>query len=198
MKIHEYMHTTLGYSKYEIAQINYFISSMISDFSKILLLSIFFFTIHKINLFIPAAFILCLLRACTGGIHFKHYISCLAMSFLIFVTGICFLSYMQITKPLQIILLCICIIINYLCSPVVSVFRPIPDGIKIQRSKQKSFLIIFSFMLLTFILPKNQYIDICFWMIILQSIQLFVAKIYRKVVFFIETYRKKTSDIISG
>lgn len=180
MLIHTYLHDTLGFSNYEIAQIRYFIISILSETSKLLLIGFFFFHIQRFTLFVTAAIVLCLLRITTGGVHFRHYVSCLAMSFLIFFVGICMLEPFYLTKPTQLLLLVCCMLINYCCAPVVSCFRPIPDGIKVRHSKIRSFWLITSFSVVLFIFPQNQYINVGFWMIILQTIQLFAAKIQKR------------------
>lgn len=180
MSIHTYLHDTLGFSHYEIAQIRYFIMSILSELSKLLLIGFFFFLLHRLTLFMTAAIVLCLLRITTGGVHFRHYVSCLAMSFLIFFIGICVLQPVCLAKPAQLFLLLCCVLINYCCAPVVSCFRPIPDGIKVWHAKIRSFWLITWFSVLLFVFPQNQYINIGFWMIILQTIQLFAAKLQKR------------------
>lgn len=180
MSIHNYLHDTLGFSNYEIAQIRYFVISILSELSKLLIIGLFFFFTHRLLQFLTAAFVLCLLRITTGGVHFKHYYSCLAMSFSIFFVGVCLLNPIYLLKVMQLPLLLCCIAINYACAPVVSCFRPIPDGIKVQRSKVRSFWLLTFFSILVFIFPQNQYINVGFWMIILQTLQLFAAKILKR------------------
>lgn len=178
MNMHNYLHNTLGFSNYEIAQMRYFISSILSEISKMLIIGGFFLMTDMFYLFIPAALTLCCLRICTGGLHFKHYLSCLTVSFFIFFIDISFLNEFIFIKPVQLLLLCMCIIVNYLCAPVVSIFRPIPDGIRVQRSKRQAVTIISFYFFLVFILPTSSYLNVGFWMIILQSIELLAAKIF--------------------
>lgn len=180
MPIHNYLHNTLGYTNYEIAKIKYVVVTILSELSKILLIGLFFLYLQNLTVFIVAAFVLCLLRISTGGLHFKHYPSCLLASFLIFFVGICILNNIQLAKLAQLITLLLCIIINFFCAPVVSSFRPIPDGIKVRRAKRQSITIITVFAIILYIFPQNQYVNIGFWMIILQAIQLFAAKILKR------------------
>lgn len=186
MPIHSYLHNTLGYTNYEIAKIKFIVFTILSEISKLLLIGLFFFYSKKLTVFIMAAFVLCLLRISSGGLHFKHYLSCFLASFSIFFIGVSVLNGIQFTKFVQLITLLLCIIINYYCAPVVSSFRPIPDGIKIQRAKKQSIAIITAFSIILYIFPQNQYVNVGFWMIILQSIQLFAAKILK---------RRKTNEI---
>lgn len=180
MYIHNYLHNTLGYTNYEIAQMQYFISSVFSEISKMILIGTFFLLIDRLFLFIPAALTLCCLRICTGGLHFKHYLSCLAISFAIFFIDICILNEFTLLKPFQLLLLCICIVINYTCAPVVSIFRPVPNGTQIQRAKKQSFWLITVYCIIVFILPTSSYINVGFWMIMLQSIELSTAKMLKR------------------
>lgn len=180
MGFHEYLNNTLGYTEYEIAQMRYFVTSILSEISKILLIGTYFFAIGKLSLFLFGAFILCILRICTGGLHFSHYIPCLLMSFFIFFAGICMLNPIPVIKPVQLMLLCICVLVNYTCAPIVSAYRPIPDGVRVHRSKRQSFWIITFYAIILFIVPENQYTDIGFWMIILQSMQLIAANIVKR------------------
>lgn len=186
MPIHSYLHNTLGYTNYEIAKIKFIVFTILSEISKLMLIGLFFFYSKKLTVFIMAAFVLCLLRISTGGLHFKHYLSCFLASFSIFFIGVSVLNGIQFTKFVQHITLLLCIIINYYCAPVVSSFRPIPDGIKIQRAKKQSIAIITAFSIILYIFPQNQYVNVGFWMIILQTIQLFAAKILK---------RRKTNEI---
>lgn len=180
MPIHNYLHNTLGYTDYEIAKIKYVVVTILSELSKILLIGLFFLYSQNLTVFIVAAFVLCLLRISTGGLHFKHYFSCFLASFILFYVGIFILNNIQFTKFVQLLALLPCIIINYYCAPVVSSFRPVPDGIKVRRAKKQSIAIITVFAILLYIVPHNQYMNIGFWMIILQSIQLFAAKILKR------------------
>ena len=109
----------------------------------------------------------------------EHYLTCLLMSFLVFFSAINLLPLIPVNKPLQLCFLSFCILTNHKYAPVVSRFRPTPDGIRIKRSKIESFFIIALFSLILFILPSNQYTTIGFWIIMLQSVQL-AAAYYRK------------------
>lgn len=175
MFLHSYIKNTLGFSEYEIAQMQHFTLSIFSEISKLLLIGIFFYIQNKLPLFVMAAALLCILRCCTGGMHMEHYLTCLLMSFLVFFTAIDLLTYIPVSKPLQLCFLSFCILINHKYAPVVSRFRPAPDGVRIKKSKIESFFIIAFFSLLLFILPSNQYTTIGFWIIMLQSFQLAAA-----------------------
>ena len=176
MKIHDYLKNNYGYSDFQIGQIRYTIISILSDVSKLIIMGIYFFQ------YLAAIATLLVLRTCTGGLHFKHYFSCLALSFFLLYIGICQLPKILLPRPLYFVLLLLCILINYLFAPIVSSYRPIPNGIQIRKAKRQAFHIITIYALIMYIVPPNQYIITGFWIIMLQSFQLLAAKIVRKEV----------------
>ena len=180
MTIHNYLQDTFDYSDFQIGQIRYTVVSILSELSKLFIMGIFFALTHYFLQYLTAITVLLMLRTCTGGLHFKHYISCLAVSFLILYLGICQLPHVPLARPLYFILLLGCVIINYLFAPIVSSYRPAPDGIRVRKSKLQAFSIIMIYALILFIVPTNQYLVTGFWIIMLQSLQLLVAKLIKK------------------
>lgn len=180
MTAHDYLKETYDFSDFQIAQIRYTVTSLLSEFSKILIMGVFFYYIDHLGEYLLAAFVLCMLRTCTGGLHFKHYLSCFMVSFLIMFMGVYLLPHIYVNRIMQLIILLLCIICNYYCSPIVSSYRPIPDGVAVRKSKWQSFTIIFIFTLVMYIIPMNPYTYAGFWIIILQSLQLIVAKILKR------------------
>ena len=81
MKIHDYLKNNYGYSDFQIGQIRYTIISILSDVSKLIIMGIFFILTDYFFQYLAAIATLLVLRTCTGGLHFKHYFSCLALSF---------------------------------------------------------------------------------------------------------------------
>ena len=144
--------------------------------SKLIIMGIFFACIHRLLLFTFSIFTLLLLRTCTGGLHFDHYLSCLIVSFLIIGLSVVILPHIYTAKWLQLLILIGCIIINYLYAPIVSKYRPIPEGIRVRKAKKQSFIIITIYALILFVFPPNTYICVGFWTIVLQSLQLIAAK----------------------
>lgn len=180
MTAHDYLKETYHFSDFQIAQIRYTVTSLLSEFSKIIIMGVFFYYIDHLGEYLLAALVLCMLRTCTGGLHFKHYLSCFLVSFLIMFMGVYLLPQIYLNRILQLILLLVCILCNYYCSPIVSSYRPIPDGVAVRKSKLQSFTIIFIFTIVMYIIPMNPYLYAGFWIIILQSLQLIVAKILKR------------------
>lgn len=139
MKIHDYLKNNYGYSDFQIGQIRYTIISILSDVSKLIIMGIFFILTDYFFQYLAAIATLLVLRTCTGGLHFKHYFSCLALSFFLLYIGICQLPKILLPRPLYFVLLLLCILINYLFAPIVSSYRPIPNGIQIQKSQTSGF-----------------------------------------------------------
>ena len=180
MTIHDYLQNSFGYTDFQIGQIRYTVISILSEISKLILMGFFFALSGYFLQYIVAISVLLVLRTCTGGLHFKRYFSCLAVSFIILFLGICVLPQIVIPCPIYFVFLLVAVVINYLFAPIVSSYRPIPNGVRIRKSKRQSFSIITIYALIMFIVPTNLYIVTGFWIIMLQSFQLLVAKLVRK------------------
>jgi len=69
---------------------------------------------------------------------------------------------------------------TYYVGPVTSTIHvPLRDGL-VKRVKIQAFLFIFFFIVVTYIVPENPYITEGFWVIILNTLQLFAARIIKK------------------
>lgn len=180
MTIHDYLQDSFGYSDFQIGQIRYTVVSLLSEISKLILMGIFFALTQNFLQYLVAIAVLLILRTCTGGLHFKHYLSCLAVSFALLYLGICQLPHIPLERPFYYVLLLVCVVINYLYAPIVSSYRPTPNGIRIQKSKRQAICILTVYALIMFIVPTSLYIVTGFWIIMLQSFQLLVAKLIRK------------------
>ena len=143
-------------------------------------MGIFFSYIHYFPQYLVAIAVLLTLRTCTGGLHFNHYFSCFLVSLGIIFAGVCVLPLIPVARPLYFILLLGCIIVNYFLAPIVSSYRPVPNGVQIKKSKRQAFYIITVYALIMFIVPTNRYTIAGFWIILLQSVQLIAAKLIKK------------------
>ena len=68
--------------EYEKKMNEYYLKCFLLEFSKICIFFIFFSLLGLIPEYLIALLSLMLLRSNGGGLHYKHYISCLAVSFL--------------------------------------------------------------------------------------------------------------------
>ncbi len=180
MQMKEYLQQNFGYTDFQIRQLVYVKDCLVSEISKLIIMGIFFSAIGKFSLFAVSGFVLLLIRTWSGGLHFKHYLSCLLVSFLVFYLGVCVLNPVTLPKIYQLVLLLGCILTHIAFAPIVSATRPIPNGILVRKSKVHSFTVIFLYALILYIVPPNQYINVGFWIIVLQSLQLAIANFTQK------------------
>ena len=173
-----YLQKKYNYSNYQITQLDFLFKTIFSELSKVIIMGIIFYKF--IPQYICALFFMLLLRSTSGGLHFYTYLGCLATS--VSFIGLVLLLYTFVPLPLYIkgCLLLISILICYLTGPVASKYRPprSEHSRAILRNLTCSF--IFVYTLFMYITPDNPYIQIGFWVIILHSLQLSLAKYIRK------------------
>lgn len=149
-----------------------------SEISKFFLIGLFF--LDNIKLYLWTILIFLILRSNNGGLHCKTYWSCFAVSLSYIFLSIRILPLIPTAKILQMFILLMCIVITYHIGPVTSSFRPTPSESVCKRQKNKLFMIIFLFLITLYILPENPYITTGYWVIILNTCQLLLAKILKK------------------
>lgn len=169
-----------GFTDFQMGQLRYTLECIFYEVSKFLLMGAYFAFIHKFTIYVFAIGVLLLLRTCTGGLHFKHYTTCFLFTFFFMFCGINLLPLIPISKSYMLILLLFCLIANNYCAPVVSSYRPTPNGVKIRKSKIQACTIITIYTLLIYVCPSNLFCTVGFWITMLQSTQLIVAKIIKE------------------
>ncbi|HBA47844.1 MAG TPA: hypothetical protein DCZ91_08605 [Lachnospiraceae bacterium] len=176
--IKKYLREKHHLSNYEIAQLEFLFKTISSELSKMIIMGILF---HKyLGLYLFALCVMLYLRSTTGGVHFYTYIKCLTGSVLYVGSAVILLPYVKLPPYLQLGVLIICILICYRTGPVVSKYRQEPSAQKFQHCRNITCTGIFIYALITYIMPENQYIIVGFWIIILHSLQLQIAKIRKK------------------
>lgn len=92
------------------------------------------------------------------------------------------LLFSKILLPLyvQLLLLTVCIMSCYSIGPVLSKYRTHFPRKQLYFCRNITCLNIFMYALILYIIPENPYLTAGVWMIILHSLQLFVAKIQKK------------------
>lgn len=174
-----------GYSDYDIAKVKYVLASIFSESSKLILFGILFGVLGSFYPFLFSIVLLLFLRINIGGLHCKHYISCLLLTFIILYGSIIFFPNLLSVSPILIMFFSmICMIINYCIGPISSPFRPTPDSVLIQSCRNIGFFVIFTFIIFVSIFQKvnflNVYFQVGFWTIVIHTIQLIIAKVLRK------------------
>lgn len=173
----EKIQSEYGFTNFQMGQIRYTLECISMEGSKLILMGIYFGLIHKLPLYAFAIVVLMLLRTCTGGLHFKHYISCFLFTFAFMFLGINVLPVIPLTKLYMLVLLSVCLIANFYFAPVVSSYRPTPNGIRVKKSKLQACTIITAYIVFLYVCPSTLYSTVGFWIIMLQSFQLAVAKL---------------------
>lgn len=174
----KYLKTTYHLSNYQIAQIIFLFKTIFSELSKIIIMGIVFH--DKLTLYLFALFIMIFLRCSMGGLHFNIYAGCLITSTLYLWLAVYILPNAAITKYLQIAALLLCILICNYTGPVISKYRPEICKERFAQCRQFITIFIFFYALILYIIPENKYLYVGFWVIILHSLQLLVAKIQKK------------------
>lgn len=169
---------TYGFTDYQIAQLKYFFLTIFSELSKLFLISLCF--LDNIVLFIWTIIIFQIVRSSIGGLHCKTYWGCFFVSLGYMILAIRILPLIPVDKLLQMLTLLLCIIVTYHIGPLTSVFHPTLSEEVCKRLKNKVFMTIFIFLIILYILPENPYMTTGYWVIILNTCQLVLAKILKK------------------
>ncbi|MCM1187432.1 MAG: accessory gene regulator B family protein [Lachnoclostridium sp.] len=177
-RISNYIKDKYGLSNYQIAQLTFVFKSTTSELSKILIMGIIFHNHLKQYIFL--LLLMCFLRTFSGGIHFYTYKKCLTASTLYIWSIIAVFSNIAVPLFVQLFLLFACIVACYKVGPILSKYRTHFPEKQLYICRNITCLTIFIYTIAMYIIPKNLYCMSGFWMIILHSLQLFVAKIQMK------------------
>ena len=178
--ISNYLDTIPNLSSYDKAKLNYFFSCILYEGSKILLFLVFFAMTQHVKGFLYSVLILLPLRIISGGLHFKHYLSCLAFSFAYFYLVTIPLKTIMPCFEATLIILSICILTNYKIGPIISHSRPVLSQEKISQSKFYILIATVYDLILTALFFETQLAPVGFWTIVLHSVQLIIAKFAKK------------------
>ena len=183
-----------GYSDYQIKLIRFSFTGILYDVSKTLIFMIFFCATGKFLEFLFAVVPLILLRTRTGGIHFKKYLSCFLFSFVYLYAVINILPSVVTVHPLAIyLILLLCAVLDYMIGPATLKDRPAAQDEflnnlkreKTKKAKIQSFQVVFIVAVLFFIFSDNTYLipylTVCFWTVVLHTVQLFITKWLKEV-----------------
>ena len=153
------------------------ITCIFYDVSKLLLFVIIFALLHRLDLFLFAFVILLPLRLSSGGLHFKHYTSCLFFSLGYFLLVTIPLAGINVPWAIMIISLGLCTIVNGVLAPIRSASRPpLPEN-AIIRCKKKTLLATAFAILLLVLFYQTKFFAVGYWTILLHSVQLIIAKL---------------------
>lgn len=162
----------------ELEMVKYLTLSFLSEASKIAVLAVIFHS--QIEQFLFVLGIMVLMRRSTGGMHCKRYLACFLVSFVYMFLCIVLLPEIPLPKSLMLLGLLLCICVNYKIGLVVSKYHREPEEGQRRKAGVQSFIVIFFYMTVMFILPENSYMCRGFWVIVLHSLQLFIADVNLK------------------
>lgn len=175
-QIRIYLKNTYELSNYQIAQIAFLFKTILSEVSKILIMGFLFH--GQLPLYVFALFVMIVLRSLMGGLHFYTYLNCLLVSAIYLGLAIYVLPHIPIVLYLQITLLLLSILICNHIGPLTSKYRPESCKRRFTQYKRLAIAFILLYSLVLYIMPENNpYLCVGFWVIILHSLQLIIAKI---------------------
>lgn len=159
----------------------YYLKCFLSEFSKLCIFLIIFIFLGLTKEYFLALLYLMILRNNGGGLHCKHYTSCLVVSFAFLYISIFLAQHIIPAKPIACINIFFCMLLGYFLVPVTSSNRPPATHKQIIACKRNTVFIIFVFFITICICPYNTYILIGYWTIILHILQLIIAHIKKEV-----------------
>lgn len=158
----------------------YSLKCWLYDGSKFLIFLVFFSLIQRLDMYLYAFIILLPLRLNTGGLHFKHYWSCLLFSFGYMLIVTIPLADIRLPYGISILLLFLCAVINGSIGPICSASRPALPQQEIIKYRQKGALLTCYDTLLTILFWHTHLAPVGFWTIVLHSLQLMIGNIRTK------------------
>lgn len=165
----------VGYSEYDIAKVKFLIKMLAAEISKLLAFTVIWWYRGQFFPFCVGISVFFVLRACSGGIHFRSYWACFLFSFAYLTLCLDVLPMLVVSRIVKLCSLFLCMILAYRFSPVVSKYRVSPSLTKRNNSKREIFIVIFIYFLFMYITPQNSLIDIGFWCIVIHTVQLSMA-----------------------
>lgn len=174
--IHRYLSEEFHFSDLEIARIRYAYITVLSETSKILFLFFVFHLLHMQTEFLISIAVLLSIRNFTGGIHLHHYTSCLAFTFLFLFLSILLSRYVMLPAGLQALITAVGVVIVYKIGGVSSDKRPDPSPEKELIFKMTACVLLVVYTILFLCVKDMPWKNLMFWVIVLQIMQLAVAK----------------------
>ncbi len=167
----------------EMKRLKYTVKAVSSELVKTLFLALLFYQLGYLQELLVGIILLVTIRCNCGGLHMNHFLSCLLFTTVFMLLCVIILpAYVSLSYVLKIIALVICIAVTFIIGPIASKKRP-PVPVEILRRYRNitvGLLIIYSIILIFLFQKTNPYADTCFWIIVLQTIQLMGAKIAQK------------------
>lgn len=177
--IYKRIQNTYHFTDLEMRRLDFTLTMFFYEISKFIILAILFSAVGLFQEYAMSILVLMPIRIFSGGIHFNHYISCFLFTSVFFTVPI-LLRSVSPDEPVRLSLMAICLLATFLIGPVTSPKRP-----PITYKRYSSFRLISTGLLLIYLFLSEvfrvlPYENICFWVVILQTIQLICARVARK------------------
>ena len=163
---------------YQAAQVVFLLKTILSELSKLLIMAILFR--RQIIYYLFGLLVMIFLRCTMGGLHFYRYSQCLLASIIYIWLSINVMPHILIYKYVEIILMIFSILICYYIGPLPSKYRPQYSKQYLTKMRLFTSKFIFLYTLILYIIPRSKFLSVGFWIIILHSLQLVIAKILSK------------------
>lgn len=150
------------------------------DISKLILFVAFFAVIHKLSCFVFAFLIFYPIRQISGGLHFKHYFSCLVFSFVYMYLVVVVLSPLTLELAVVVPILAVCAAVIYAIGPMRPPSRPALSKQEFAEHRKKAFRIVCYEAVLVVLFSDHRLASAGYWTIILHTLQLIMALIIKK------------------
>ena len=156
------------------------VKCILYDISKLILFVAFFAVIHKLSSFIFAFLIFYPIRQISGGLHFKHYFSCLVFSFGYMYLVVVMLAPLTIGHAVVVPILAVCAAVIYAIGPIRPPSRPALSAQEFAEHRKKAFSIVCYESVLIVLFFDHRLASAGYWTIILHTLQLVMAFIIKK------------------
>lgn len=168
------------YSDIEIKKMEYGLTCMLNEITKLIPFFILFFIFNLHIEYIIALIFFCPIRIFSGGYHAETYWGCFVISLISFSAIIFIGENLIISQFIISILLLISFLLIFILSPVDNINKRIISKQKRIRHKYYSILICFILIMLTFIIPQC-YLAIAVLSIALSAIMTIIGFIINKL-----------------
>ena len=150
------------------------------DISKLILFVAFFAGMHKLRSFVYSFLIFYPIRQISGGLHFKHYFSCLMFSFAYMYLVVVMLAPLTLELAVIVPILIVCAAVIYAIGPIRPPSRPALSKQEFAEQRKKALSIVCYECVFIVLFYDSMLASAGYWTIILHTIQLIVAFIIKK------------------
>lgn len=172
----EQIQSSYQFTDLEMKRLKYTLKAVSSELIKTLLLSILFLNLGHLPEFLIGVLVLITIRCNSGGLHMEHFITCFLFTLTFMLLSVIVLpSYVSVPYAFKPVILALCILITFLASPVASKKRPPAAPETKRRYRNRATGLLFLYSVIIIILKTTPIADICFWIIVLQALQLLCA-----------------------